>query len=59
MEEIESVAEYFTKILTLTNQMKWCGEQIKEQLVIEKVLRTLISKFDHIVVAIEESLIVP
>ena len=55
MEETESVAEYFTKILTLTNQMKCCGEQIKEQLVIEKVLRTLTSKFDHIVVAIEES----
>ncbi|XP_028214926.1 uncharacterized protein LOC114396741 [Glycine soja] len=55
MEETESIAEYFTKILTLTNKMKCCGEQIKEQLVVEKVLRTLTSKFDHIVVAIEES----
>ena len=29
MEETESVAEYFTMILTLTNQMKCYGEQIK------------------------------
>nr|KYP32045.1 Retrovirus-related Pol polyprotein from transposon TNT 1-94 [Cajanus cajan] len=55
MEESDTISGYFTKIRSLTNQMKGCGEAIKDQLVVEKVLRTLTSKFDHIVVAIEES----
>jgi hypothetical protein len=35
--------------------MKNLGEQISDQMIIEKVLRTLNPQFDHIVVAIEES----
>ncbi|CAL0334991.1 unnamed protein product [Lupinus luteus] len=35
--------------------MKALGEKISYQNIIEKVLRTLSPKFDHIVVAIEES----
>ncbi|XP_019418591.1 PREDICTED: uncharacterized protein LOC109329380 [Lupinus angustifolius] len=55
MEESETISDYLTKILTLTNQMKACGEEVRDQSVIEKVLRTLTPKYDHIVVAIEES----
>ncbi|XP_019431815.1 PREDICTED: uncharacterized protein LOC109338919 [Lupinus angustifolius] len=44
-----------TKILSLTNQMRSCGEEIKEQTMVEKVLRTLTPKYDHIVVVVEES----
>ncbi|XP_019420667.1 PREDICTED: uncharacterized protein LOC109330847 [Lupinus angustifolius] len=55
MEERETISDYLTKILTLTNQMKACGEEVKDQSVIEKVHRTLTPKYDHIVVAIEES----
>nr|KYP59134.1 Retrovirus-related Pol polyprotein from transposon TNT 1-94 [Cajanus cajan] len=55
MEESDTISGYFAKIRSLTNQMKGCEEAIKDQLVVEKVLRTLTSKFDHIVVAIEES----
>ncbi|GAU30874.1 hypothetical protein TSUD_15600 [Trifolium subterraneum] len=40
---------------TLVNTMKNLGDQISDQQVIEKVLRTLNPQFDHIVVAIEES----
>ncbi|XP_019418528.1 PREDICTED: uncharacterized protein LOC109329307 [Lupinus angustifolius] len=55
MEENETISEYFTKIHSLINQMKSCGEEVKDQAVIEKILRTLTPKYDHIVVAVEES----
>ena len=35
--------------------MMACGENIKDQDLVEKVLRTLSSRFDYVVVAIEES----
>ena len=55
MEENDTIGAYFTKILTLINQMKGCGETITDLMVIEKILRSLPVKFDYIVVAIEES----
>ncbi|XP_019418522.1 PREDICTED: uncharacterized protein LOC109329298 [Lupinus angustifolius] len=55
MKDCETVLDYFTKIRSLTNQMKSCGEEMREQLVVDKVLRPLVPKFDHVVVAIEES----
>ncbi|RDY00855.1 hypothetical protein CR513_15905, partial [Mucuna pruriens] len=51
----ESVAMYFTRILTLTNQMKTCDEKMTDLMIIDKVWRTLTLTFDHIVVAIEEN----
>ncbi|XP_019434665.1 PREDICTED: uncharacterized protein LOC109341264 [Lupinus angustifolius] len=55
MEMSERIAQFFNRIISLTNQMKACGEMIKDQTIIEKVLRTLTPNFNHIVVAIEES----
>ncbi|XP_045831524.1 uncharacterized protein LOC123922907 [Trifolium pratense] len=55
MMDKESIGEYFTRLQTLVNSMKNYGETISDQLVIEKVLRTLNPQYDHIVVAIEES----
>ncbi|XP_019427229.1 PREDICTED: uncharacterized protein LOC109335549 [Lupinus angustifolius] len=55
MEMSERIAQFFNRIISLTNQMKACGEVIKDQTIIEKVMRTLTPNFDHIVVAIEES----
>ncbi|XP_019425145.1 PREDICTED: uncharacterized protein LOC109334028 [Lupinus angustifolius] len=55
MEEQESISEYFTRIRALTDLMRSCGEQLIEQGIVEKILRTLAAKFDHVVVAIEES----
>ncbi|XP_019460089.1 PREDICTED: uncharacterized protein LOC109359850 [Lupinus angustifolius] len=55
MQENETIEYYFTKILTLINQMKSCREEEKGKSIIEKILRTLTLKHDHIVVAIEES----
>lgn len=55
MEEQESAATYFSRFLTLVNLMKACGETFTETMLVEKVLRSLTSRFDYIVVAIEES----
>ncbi|WJX12170.1 hypothetical protein P8452_02697 [Trifolium repens] len=55
MKNDESVADYFTRLVTLTNQMKNCGGNLDEQETVEKVLGTLTSKFEHIVVTIEET----
>ncbi|KHN21328.1 hypothetical protein glysoja_024828, partial [Glycine soja] len=46
---------HFEKIAVLANSMKGCGEKFTNLMLIEKVLRSLNPKFDHIVVAIEES----
>lgn len=55
MEENETVAEYFIKVQSLVNKMKSNGEKVEDLKIVEKVLRSLQSKFDHIVIAIEES----
>nr|KYP46743.1 Retrovirus-related Pol polyprotein from transposon TNT 1-94 [Cajanus cajan] len=51
----ETIQEYFSQLQSLTNLMKSCGENIKERTIVEKVLRTLDTKFDMIAIAIEES----
>ncbi|GAU13535.1 hypothetical protein TSUD_346390 [Trifolium subterraneum] len=55
MKNDEAISEYFTRVETLTNQMKNCGSTLSEEEMVEKVLRTLTHKFDHIVVTIEQT----
>ncbi|CAL0320942.1 unnamed protein product [Lupinus luteus] len=55
MEVNEKVADFFNRVIDITNQMKASGETITDQTIVEKILRTLAPRFDHIVVAIEES----
>ncbi|XP_014617071.1 uncharacterized protein LOC114368138 [Glycine soja] len=55
MEENEGIGDFFGRLQVLTNSMKGYGEKFTDLILIEKVLRSLNPKFDHIVVAIEES----
>jgi len=50
----ESVANYFLRVDEIVNCMKILGEEIKEAIVVEKVLRSLSPKFESKVSAIEE-----
>eukprot|EP00253_Pinus_taeda_P012643 PITA_12643 len=50
----ESVANYFLRVDEIVNFMKNLGEEIKEAVVVEKVLRSLSSRFESKVSAIEE-----
>lgn len=55
MKHDETVVKFFSKMVDLKNQMKSYGENTSELQKVEKVLRALPVKFDHIVVEIEES----
>ncbi|XP_073225681.1 uncharacterized protein [Cicer arietinum] len=55
MEANQKVSDYFSKLTVIVNQMRTCGENITDQMVVEKVLRSLSPKFDFIVVAIQEA----
>lgn len=52
--EKESDANYFTKVITLTNNIKNCGEPSTDQTIVKNVLRSLNPRFYHIVGFIEE-----
>jgi hypothetical protein len=54
-ESNEIVLDYFAKVISLVHQMRKNGENIDNVHVMEKILRSLDLKFDHVVVAIEES----
>lgn len=55
MEENESVGDFFIRVTRLVNQIKMCGEVMLFRSIVAKILRSLLPKFDHVVVAIEES----
>ncbi|XP_010277694.1 PREDICTED: uncharacterized protein LOC104612075 [Nelumbo nucifera] len=55
MKEKESVQVFLSKVSGIVNHMKSYGENVSNETVVSKVLRSLTSKFDHVVAAIEES----
>ena len=55
MKDTKKIANLFNQIIKLTNSMKLCGETITESMIVEKISQTLTPRFDHIIVAMEES----
>lgn len=55
MKNGDSIADFLSRAMAIVSQMRSYGETITDQTVVEKVLRSLTPKFDHVVAAIEES----
>lgn len=54
MKEDKLVNDYFTRTLSIVNNMKIHGEMVAEHTVVEKIVRFMSSKFNYVVCAIEE-----
>ena len=55
MKEGESVDAHFARTLTIANKMKIHGENMKQVVIIEKILRSITSRFDYVICSIKES----
>jgi hypothetical protein len=55
MKEGEGVDAYFARTLIIANKMKIHGENMQQVVIIEKILRSMTSKFDYVVCSVEES----
>jgi hypothetical protein len=54
MNEDETISKYFLRVQDLVNAMKGLGEKIEESFLFQKILRSLLDKFNPKVSAIEE-----
>ncbi|KAI5326674.1 hypothetical protein L3X38_035748 [Prunus dulcis] len=55
MKDTESIQVFFTKVSGIVNQIKCYGDTIPDKKIVEKTLRSLPPKYDHVAAAIEES----
>jgi hypothetical protein len=53
MKEDETIGEYFLRVEELVNAMKALGEKIGESSLVQKILRSLLDRFNPKVSAIE------
>ena len=55
MDASEKIQDFFSKVTKIVNQIRSYGEELSHQKIVEKVLRSLPSEYDHVVAVIEES----
>lgn len=55
MNEGESIQAYFSRVSGIIKQIRSYGDTIQDRKIVEKILRSLPAKYDHVVAAIEES----
>lgn len=54
MRDEEKIVDYLQRVNETTNTIRGLGEEIKDEVLVNKVLRSLTSKYDTKVLAIEE-----
>ena len=54
MKDSETVDTFYTRVVGLINQLKYYGEAIDVQRVVEKILRSLPPRFENLVMTLEE-----
>jgi len=55
MDKSKTISEYFDKTQEIVNALRACKDTITDQQVVNKILKTLPQRFDHVVVTIEET----
>ncbi|XP_020266994.1 uncharacterized protein LOC109842539 [Asparagus officinalis] len=55
MRNEETITEYFARVMVVSNKMRSNGEDMTDEKIVEKILRTLVERFIPIVVSIEEA----
>ena len=55
MKPGESVSDYFSRTMAIINKMRIHGEKMEDVTVIEKILQSMMPKFNYVVCSIEES----
>ena len=55
MKKDESIIDYFTRVMIISNKMKSNGEDMSDKTIVEKIMGTLTEKFTYVGVSIEES----
>lgn len=55
MRDDENISDFLSRAMKIVNQKRAYGEPVTDQLIVEKVLRSLPPKWDHVVAAIEEA----
>ena len=53
MTNSETIDQFMTKVMGVVNQLRMNGEELDDQIIVEKVLRCLPKKFDMIVTVFE------
>lgn len=55
MKDKESVTQYYAKEMKICNKMWFYEKNMADVTIVEKLLRSLLPKFDYVVCSIEES----
>lgn len=55
MKAGEKIEAYFGRVMEVANDMRNCGEDMKDVAIVEKILRSLTENFSFVVCSIEES----